>query len=137
MKFSMKAFFSKCDQVAVYRGFCYIYWRNSYWKTIENFCAVCKVAYIEPRQISMMKPFCENTLTRHKKWSFQLRISSVNVTKEILNGKLHFLCSVNIYDYRKMRTSPQVVSCNNCYNAFCKCVRYTRMQVLSNASFPV
>ena len=50
----------------------------------------------------------------HKKWSFPLRISSVNVTKssvscgfgpqfpkdlvtyteEILNGKLHFLCSV-------------------------------------------
>ena len=48
----------------------------------------------------------------HKKWSFQLRISSVNVTKsvvscrfgykiadlvtfteEIFNGKLHFLCS--------------------------------------------
>ena len=37
----------------------------------------------------------------HKKWSFPLRISSVNVTtadlvwftEEILNGKLHFLCS--------------------------------------------
>ena len=41
----------------------------------------------------------------HKKWSFPLRISSVNMTKlhfpadlvtlteEILNGKLHFLCS--------------------------------------------
>ena len=34
----------------------------------------------------------------HKKWSFPLRISSVNVTKsavteEILNGKLRFLCS--------------------------------------------
>ena len=46
-------------------------------------------------------------LTMHKKWSFLLRISSVNVAKsvettdlvtfieEILNGKLHFLCSVN------------------------------------------
>ena len=37
--------------------------------------------------------------TLHKKWSFPLKISSVNVTKsaftdEILNGKLHFLCSV-------------------------------------------
>ena len=42
----------------------------------------------------------------HKKWSFRLRISSVNVTKcegncgfghiteEVLNGKLHFLCSI-------------------------------------------
>ena len=45
--------------------------------------------------------------TLHKKWSFQLQISSVNVaksagncglvifTEEICNGKLHFLCSVN------------------------------------------
>ena len=44
-------------------------------------------------------------LSLHKKWSFPLRISSVNVTKlefpadlvifteEIVNGKLHFLCS--------------------------------------------
>ena len=42
----------------------------------------------------------------YKKWSFPLRIFSVNVTKpadpadlftfteELLNGKLHFLCSV-------------------------------------------
>ena len=47
------------------------------------------------------------TVTVHKKIRFPLRISSVNVTKsavstdlvifdkEILNGKLHFLCSVN------------------------------------------
>ena len=38
----------------------------------------------------------------HKKWSFQLRISSVNVTKsteEILNRKLHFLCSVEKDDH--------------------------------------
>ena len=37
----------------------------------------------------------------HKKWSFPLRISLVNVTKiaeEILNGKLHFLCR-NIFIY--------------------------------------
>ena len=45
-------------------------------------------------------------LTLHKKWSFPIRISTVNVTKsavnrgfghiywEILNGKFHFLCSV-------------------------------------------
>ena len=31
--------------------------------------------------------------TLHKKWSFPLRISSV--CEEILNGKLHFLCSGN------------------------------------------
>ena len=38
----------------------------------------------------------------HKKWSFPLRISSVNLTKfteEILNGKLHFLCSGKTYWY--------------------------------------
>ena len=43
-------------------------------------------------------------LTQHKKWSFLLRISSVNVTRsanlvtfteEIFNGKLYFLCSVS------------------------------------------
>ena len=49
--------------------------------------------------------FMKKTLL--KKWSFPLRISSVNVTKsavscgfdhtyeDILNGKLHFLCSEN------------------------------------------
>ena len=31
-----------------------------------------------------------------KKWSFLLRISSF--TEEILNGKLHFLCSANVYE---------------------------------------
>ena len=39
-------------------------------------------------------------LSLHKKWSFPLRISSVTAelvtfTEEILNGKLHFLCSVS------------------------------------------
>ena len=38
----------------------------------------------------------------HKEWRFPLRVSSVNVTicdhtEEILNGKLHFLCSECIY----------------------------------------
>ena len=48
-------------------------------------------------------------MTLHKKWSFPLRISSINVTKsagncelvifteEILNGKLGFLCSVRVH----------------------------------------
>ena len=42
----------------------------------------------------------------HKKSSFPLRISSVNVTftEEILNGKLHFLCSVRGNVYIKMAT---------------------------------
>ena len=58
------------------------------------------------------KAFSMNN-TLHKKWSFLLRISSVNVTKsardcknpewkEILDGKLHFLCSDNTIYYNKM-----------------------------------
>ena len=40
----------------------------------------------------------DNYHSLHKKWSFPLRISSVNVTKSTghcgeLNGELHFLCS--------------------------------------------
>ena len=43
----------------------------------------------------------DSWLTLHKKWSFPLRISSVHedlvtFTKEILNGKLHFVCSVSL-----------------------------------------
>ena len=52
------------------------------------------------------------TAKPHKKWSFPLRISSVNVTKsaencgfghineEILNGKLHFVCSVCFISFK-------------------------------------
>ena len=45
-----------------------------------------QLAYHKPQQ---------NVL--HKKWSFPLRISSVNVTEEILNGKLYFLCSAILF----------------------------------------
>ena len=40
-----------------------------------------------------------NTYSLHKKWSFPLIVSSVNVTftEEILDGKLHFLCSDSSY----------------------------------------
>ena len=60
---------------------------------------------------------CESPPKRlHKNWSFPLRISSVNVTKsavpadlvtfteEILNGKLHFLCSEKTLKYGKYKT---------------------------------
>ena len=59
--------------------------------------------------------------TLHKKWSFLLRISSVNVTKcvvssgfvlfteKILNGTLHFLCSVHL---SFSLTSPYSQACN-------------------------
>ena len=37
--------------------------------------------------------------TLHKKWRFPLRISLVTFTEEILNWKLHFLCSVTLPVY--------------------------------------
>ena len=53
--------------------------------------------------------FC---LALHKKWSFPLSISTVNVTKspvylvtlteEIFNGKLHLFCGVNNYMLQKL-----------------------------------
>ena len=50
------------------------------------------------REYGNLKVFIDDAL--HKKWSFPLMVSSVNVTKsagnfteEILNGKIHFLCS--------------------------------------------
>ena len=57
----------------------------------------CIADITKPNQESAM------TMSLHKKWSFPLRISLVNVTKsgylvtiieEILNGQLHFSCSV-------------------------------------------
>ena len=47
-------------------------------------------------------------MSLHKKWSFPLRISSVNMTKyaEILNWKLHFLCSVFWIGKRRRRFTP-------------------------------
>ena len=55
-----------------------------------------------PCQISTMNALAKR-LPLHKKWSFPLRISSVNVetadlvtfTEEILNGKLYFLCTLH------------------------------------------
>ena len=42
-----------------------------------------------------------NSFALHKKWSFPLRISSVNVTftEETLNWKFQFLCSVGFYKH--------------------------------------
>ena len=54
--------------------------------------------------------------SQHKKWSFPLRVSSVNVTnlqfpanlatfsEEIFNRKLHFLCS----DHHDIKLPPQI-----------------------------
>ena len=57
-------------------------------------------------------------MTLHKKSSVPLRMFSVNVTKsavstfteEILNGKLHFLCSVNRSKYFGISNSFQTLS---------------------------
>ena len=55
----------------------------------------------KPAELTLTKYFYDSCFSLskqvalHKKWSFRLRISSdlVTFTKEILNGKLHFLCS--------------------------------------------
>ena len=106
VKLSIKDFFSKCNQIHNCR-FAHIYWRNRYWKTsffVEFvFFKLCK-----HRMVAL-----------HKKWSFPLRISSVNVTKsattdlvtfteEILNGKLHFLCVSNTYKTNLTKLSSQL-----------------------------
>ena len=70
---------------------------RSFWKDMPVFQVLCLLYYyINFKQVTL-----------HKKSSFPLRISSINVTKsqfpadlvtfteEILNGKLHFLCIVN------------------------------------------
>ena len=73
--------------------------------------------------IRLRRSLFPNTLllqpTQHKKWSFALRISSVNMTKvrvtfteEILTGKLHFLCS-DSYPQVKHLTSL-VIRWNEC-----------------------
>ena len=57
-------------------------------------------------------------LPQHNKWSFQLRISSVNVTKfteEILNWKLRFLCIV------RERCKRAGTLLNLSGSLFCKC----------------
>ena len=74
----------------------------------------CKFCQLQLTNMYCLLKHCARILVKqmlkelqplHKKWSFPLRISSVNVTKSavssgfvtfteaILNGKLHFLCS--------------------------------------------
>ena len=66
--------------------------------------------------------------TLHKKWSFPLRISSINLTKsagncdlvtfteEILHGKFHFLCSVSfcgfLYSETLLSSLPKLLPLN-------------------------
>ena len=65
----------------------------------------------------------KSTLPLYKEWSFPLRISSVNVSKaqfpadlvtfieEILNGKLHFLCSVYIFGAKRKHWIKWLILC--------------------------
>ena len=73
----------------------------TYWRVEKNLRQYCIGAIL----MELSKPFY--CISLRKKWSFPLRISSVNVTKsatanlvtfteEILNGKLHFLCRVSL-----------------------------------------
>ena len=51
-------------------------------------------------KFSISQTFTYQQDTLQKKWSFPLRVSSVDLvtfTEEILNGKLHFLCSDAFY----------------------------------------
>ena len=89
---------------------------------IKTICFIlCLISFGEKSQ---GRPNCvlkwclhSDVLTLHKKWSFLLRISLVNVTKsqetahlvtfteEILNGKLHFLCSVRASPWNIMQNT--------------------------------
>ena len=65
----------------------------------------------------------KSTFPLHKKWSFPLRIYSVNVSKpqfpadlvtfteEILNGKLHFFCSVYIFGAKRKHWIKWLILC--------------------------
>ena len=95
LKFSIIDFFSKCDPIWSYLRISSHLLKNPLWKT---FYAVW-----------MKKVIWNRSLPLHKKWSFLLRISLVNVTKSavsckfgniywlILSGKFHFLCSAQCF----------------------------------------
>ena len=83
----------------------------------ESFIWLCKnLKIIVEKYVSKEQKAGISDASLHKKWSFPLRISSVNVTKsavscgfgpfteEILNGKLHFLCSACNINTRYMIT---------------------------------
>ena len=103
MKFSIKHFFSKCDQI---RNFLRV-WSHLLKKSLmENFMFSAVLFSCMSKSADVIT-LCEKSL--HKNWSFSLRISPVTVTKyaetadlvtftgEIFNGKLHFLCSERLF----------------------------------------
>ena len=55
---------------------------------------LCLRLYMEPTEKRFDTINNYDTFTLHKKWSFLLGISSVNMTKSAIK-KFHFLCSVN------------------------------------------
>ena len=98
-----------CSMFACWANFSNFYLEIFYLRIFYLFKCPFKLAK-ERLTISLWK--CEYCLiwalfALHKKWSFPLRISSVNVpstqfpadlvtfTEEMFNGKLHFLCSVS------------------------------------------
>ena len=65
------------------------------------------VAVIIRTMLRTLSNIYNGTCTAQKKWSFLSGISSVNVvifTGEILNGKLHFLCGVEIKNANENRS---------------------------------
>ena len=68
-----------------------------------NFEKFLRTSFEQNTSLQLLLLFFQshNSFALHKKWSFPLRISSVNVTftEEILNWKFQFLCSVGFYKH--------------------------------------
>ena len=71
----------------------------------SNQMFVCKFTFSEKRDLNFPLKVFRRVFYAAQRWSFPWRISSINLTKtaylvlfteEILNGKIHFLCSVKI-----------------------------------------
>ena len=89
--------------------------QNTFNYQIKNFKSIMWIVW-NNRETYILTNFMQ--LTLHKKWSFRLRISSVNVTinpadsvtftEEIFNGKLYLLCSmISFYTLEHVR-KPEV-----------------------------
>ena len=90
--------------------------QNTFNYQIKNFKSIMWIVRNNRETYDILTNFMQ--LTLHKKWSFRLRISSVNMTtnpaesvtftEEIFNGKLHLLCSViSFYTLEHVR-KPEV-----------------------------
>ena len=102
---------------------------TSNWRTIWKTFSITSTIFIKTVISPLTKKIVERqsflTISLHKKWTFPLRISSVNAnkfadlvtfTEEIVNGRLYFLCSALLMQNNE-KTSGLVQLCiltNNC-----------------------